>query len=117
MPAAILTCVPLTRRSCPISTWQEVHVTVAADRAGSTKQAMGRLATELESSGYIRVRGDPRDARARVLQLTKTGKRLMLDSLEIMAELERRYARTVGRGHLAAVLRGLAVFVDVAEQD
>ena len=92
-------------------------VTVAADRAGITKQAMGRLATELESSGYIRVRGDPRDARARVLQLTKTGKLLMLDSLEIMAELERRYARTVGRGRLAAVLRDLAVFVDVAEQD
>jgi hypothetical protein len=34
-----------------------------------------------------------------------------------MAELERRYARTVGRGRLAAVLRDLAVFVDVAEQD
>src|SRR5436305_12575845 len=40
-------------------------VTVAADRAGITKQAMGRLATELEAAGYIRVRRDPKDARAR----------------------------------------------------
>src|SRR3984893_18204886 len=43
-------------------------VTAAADRAGITKQAMGRLATELEDAGYIRVRSDPKDARARVLQ-------------------------------------------------
>src|SRR5450755_4160500 len=52
-------------------------VTVAADRAGITKQAMGRLATELE----------------------------------------RRYARSVGRDRLAAVLRGLAAFVEGAERD
>src|SRR5437899_1237687 len=67
-------------------------VTVAAERAGITKQAMGRLATELEESGYLRVEDNPNDARARVLQLTETGKHLMLDSLEIMAQLERRYA-------------------------
>jgi DNA-binding MarR family transcriptional regulator len=92
-------------------------VTVAADRAGITKQAMGRLATELEGAGYISVKGDPKDARARVLRLTKAGKQLMLDSLEIMAELERRYARSVGRDRLAAVIRGLTAFVEEAEQD
>src|SRR5260221_13459948 len=58
-------------------------VTVAAERAGITKQAMGRLATELGGAGYIRVQGAPNDARACVLQLTKTGKRLMLDSLKV----------------------------------
>jgi len=92
-------------------------VTVAADRAGITKQAMGRLATELEDAGYIRVQNDPKDARARVLQLTKTGKRLMLDSLEVMAELERRYAGSVGRNRLAAILQGLAAFVEEAERE
>lgn len=92
-------------------------VTVAADRAGITKQAMGRLATELEAAGYIRVEADPTDARARILQLTKTGKKLMLDSLEVMAGLERRYARSIGRNQLATVLGGLAVFVEGAEQN
>ena len=92
-------------------------VTIAAERAGITKQAMGRLAAELEGAGYIRVQRDPKDARARILQLTKAGRRLMLDSLEIMAELERRYARSVGRDELDAVLRGLAAFVEGAEQD
>jgi DNA-binding MarR family transcriptional regulator len=91
-------------------------VTVAAERAGITKQAMGRLAAELESAGYIRVKGDPKDARARVLLLTRTGKRLMLDSLEVMSELERRYAGSVGRDRLAAILGGLAAFVEETEQ-
>jgi DNA-binding MarR family transcriptional regulator len=91
-------------------------VTLAAERAGITKQAMGRLAAELEGAGYIRVERDPTDARARILQLTKTGQRLMRDSLKIMAELERRYASSVGEDALRAVLRGLAAFVEGAEQ-
>jgi DNA-binding MarR family transcriptional regulator len=91
-------------------------VTVAAERAGITKQAMGRLASELEGAGYIRVKSDPKDARVRVLLLTGTGRQLMLDSLEVMAELERRYEGSVGRDRLAAILRGLAAFVEEAEQ-
>jgi DNA-binding MarR family transcriptional regulator len=86
-------------------------VTAVADRAGISKQAMGRLAVELEKAGYIHVQDDPSDARARVLQLTKTGKKLMLDSFEVMAELERRYARSIGRERLGAILRGLEAFV------
>jgi hypothetical protein len=49
------------------------------------------------------------------LQLTRTGKRLMLDSLEVMADLECRYARLVGEDRLEAVLQGLAIFIDHAE--
>jgi DNA-binding MarR family transcriptional regulator len=91
-------------------------VTVAAERAGISKQAMGRLATELEGAGYIRVQSDPKDARARVLRLTRTGKRLMLDSLEVMADLERHYAHLLGPERLAAVLGGLAAFVERTER-
>jgi DNA-binding MarR family transcriptional regulator len=92
-------------------------VTEAAERAGVTKQAMGRLASELEDAGYVRVRSDPKDARVRILQLTEAGRQLMLDSLEVMAELERRYARSVGRDRLTAVLQGLRTFVEKEERD
>jgi DNA-binding MarR family transcriptional regulator len=92
-------------------------VTVAADRAGITKQAMGRLAAELETAGYIRVRSDPRDARVRILELTRTGKRLMLDSLEVMTALERCYASALGQDRLAGILQGLSDFVEEAERD
>jgi DNA-binding MarR family transcriptional regulator len=90
-------------------------VTDAAERAGITKQAMGRLAVELESAGYIRLRKNAEDGRVRILQLTNTGKRLMLDSLEVMADLERRYALSVGEDRLEALLQGLAIFIDGAE--
>jgi DNA-binding MarR family transcriptional regulator len=92
-------------------------VTVAAERAGITKQAMGRLADELEAAGYIRVESDSRDARARILTLTRSGRQLMLDSLEVMAELQQRYARTIGRERLASMLRGLSEFVEASAQD
>jgi DNA-binding MarR family transcriptional regulator len=91
-------------------------VTIAADRAGITKQAMGRLATELEAAGYIRVEGDPADGRARVLHLTDRGEQLMLDSFNIMGDLEQRYARSIGSGRLAAFLDGMAAFVEACEQ-
>jgi DNA-binding MarR family transcriptional regulator len=91
-------------------------VTEAAERAGITKQAMGRLAAELEETGYIRIETDPEDARARVLRLTAQGSKLMLDSLDVMAELERGYAEMIGDKPLAAILRGLAAFIARAER-
>jgi DNA-binding MarR family transcriptional regulator len=90
-------------------------VTDAAERAGITKQAMGRLAVELESAGYIRVGKDAEDGRVRILQLTGAGRRLMLDSLEVMADLERHYASSLGDDRLESLLQSLADFIDGAE--
>jgi DNA-binding MarR family transcriptional regulator len=92
-------------------------VTVAAERAGITKQAMGRLAAELEATGFITVRSNPADARVRILELTEAGRQLMLDSFEVMTNLERRYAQSIGEEEFAAVRRGLTVFVDQTEQN
>jgi hypothetical protein len=39
----------------------------------------------------------------------------MLDSLDVMAELERRYARLIGKNRLAAILRGLSAFITQAD--
>jgi hypothetical protein len=41
----------------------------------------------------------------------------MLDSLDVMAELERRYAGMIGASRLTAILRGLSAFVTQAEKD
>jgi DNA-binding MarR family transcriptional regulator len=90
-------------------------VTDAAERAGISKQAMGRLATELQSAGYIAIRNDLDDARVRILQLTDAGHRLMLDSLEIMEDLERRYARIIGKERFSSALRVLDAFVNHIE--
>jgi DNA-binding MarR family transcriptional regulator len=91
-------------------------VTEAAERAGITKQAMGRLASELEETGYIRIETDPRDARVRVLRFTAQGTKLMLDSFDVMAGLESRYANMIGDKPLTAILRGLSAFIAQAEK-
>lgn len=85
-------------------------ISETAERAGVSKQAMGRLAADLEGAGYIRLAGDPADARTRRLELTEAGLRLMLDSLDVMAALERRYAGLIGGERLRAVLDGLQAF-------
>jgi DNA-binding MarR family transcriptional regulator len=90
-------------------------VSQAADRAGISKQAMGRPAVELESAGYLRVLADPSDGRVRRLELTKTGRKLMLDSLDVMADLERRYAELISSDALRATLDGLAAFSDATD--
>lgn len=90
-------------------------VSETAERAGISKQAMGRLAVELESAGYLQVTADPTDGRVRRLELTKEGKKLMLDSLDVIADLERRYAQLIGPKALRAVLDGLAAFNRAAD--
>ncbi len=82
-------------------------VTEVAERAGITKQAMGRLAAQLESLGYVYVTGDPDDARVKLLRLTDKGERLMFDSFEVMSRLEKRYATRMGKARYAALIGGL----------
>jgi DNA-binding MarR family transcriptional regulator len=91
-------------------------VTETAERAGISKQAMGRLAADLENAGYVRVIVDPADARVRILELTEIGRRLMFDSLDVMADLENRYAKLIGSKTLRATLDGLEAFNNAADQ-
>lgn len=91
-------------------------VSEAAERAGITKQAMGRVAIELEEAGYLRVESDASDARVKVLRLTAQGHRLMLDSFDAMADLERRYAKAIGKQRLAELQQGLTAFIERFER-
>lgn len=86
-------------------------VTDVAERAGITKQAMGRLAAQLESAGYIRITGDPADGRVKLLRLTDKGERLMFESFGVMSGLEKRYAALMGRTRFAALVGGLQAFI------
>lgn len=81
-----------------------------AERAGITKQAMGRIAAELESAGNVQIAVDPSDRRARVVTLTDAGQTLVADSFAVMAELEQRHALVMGQDGLTALLEGLRVF-------
>lgn len=74
---------------------------------GMTKQAASKLVDSMEAEGYVRRRPDAGDARAKVVELTKRGHRLLADVEEIYAELEAEWAETVGRKRVEVMRRDL----------
>jgi DNA-binding MarR family transcriptional regulator len=71
-----------------------------AERAGMTKQGMGQLVADLEKKGYIERVEDPADGRAKLVRLTKKGRRHVRDAGEIIGEIEEAYAQRLGNGRL-----------------
>ena len=92
-------------------------LTSVASRAGMTKQAMGRLADELIRFGYIQRSPDPIDRRAAVLTFTDAGLDLMQQSFAVMAEIEKRCAKRIGKNNYQILLQALSEISEELEKD
>jgi DNA-binding MarR family transcriptional regulator len=68
-----------------------------------SKQAIGAVAGELESLGYIRRESDPNDARQQLLRFTDRGWQLLADSVASVAELELEVLESLGEDDLVAL--------------
>jgi DNA-binding MarR family transcriptional regulator len=90
-------------------------ISTLAERAGMSKQAMGRLADELETLHYVASTGSATDKRARVLKFTAMGWKLMLASFDILATIEQRYASRIGHAQLAQLCANLEALVAEGE--
>lgn len=77
------------------------RITVLAERAGMTKQAMGQLVAELENQGYLVRAPDPTDRRAYLVRFTDAGWRFLLDAAEIKRTIQAEYAAILGEDRLA----------------
>jgi DNA-binding MarR family transcriptional regulator len=73
------------------------RATEIARRSGRHKQVIGRLVDELEDLGYVKRRPDPADRRGKLVVPTARGVELMRLSDAIIAEIERRQARELGK--------------------
>jgi DNA-binding MarR family transcriptional regulator len=80
-----------------------VRVTELAERAQVTQQAMGKMLKELERMGYIARDTDSGDKRAKEIRLTERGVQLAADSLEVVAEVRKRYASKIGEQDLQSL--------------
>jgi len=76
------------------------RLTDLAERAGISKQAMGKLIDELEKLGYV-TRDSHSDGRAKVIQFTRKGLKLLKDSGDIVDEVWSDYAKLFGERRLA----------------
>lgn len=88
-----------------------VRATELARLAGQAKQAIGLIIDELEALGYVVRQPDPADRRAKLVCPTERGLSQMRTADRIMASMQDRHARRVGRETYAEFKR---VFMDVA---
>lgn len=84
------------------------RLTVLAERAGVTKQAMGQVVEEMVDAGYLERRPDPADGRARLLALTDRGRASLLDGLAALGRVEARVRAELGDEELDRLHDGLA---------
>ncbi len=82
------------------------RLTDLAQQAQVTKQAASGLVEELERAGYVIRVPDPRDARARLIQVSDRGAAAVEAAAAIVAEVEAEWVRHLGPRRLGQ-LRGL----------
>ena len=89
------------------------RLTVLAQNAGMTKQAMGQIVDDLEQLGYVERTPDPEDGRAKIVRFTPAGLDFVCDAAEVLDEIWREYSGLLGseeldqlQGTLHKLLRG-----------
>ena len=76
------------------------RVSVLAERAGMTKQAMAQLVTHLEQHGYVERVADPRDRRAKLVRATDRGREVFAVARELVEEVDARLGERLGEAKL-----------------
>jgi DNA-binding MarR family transcriptional regulator len=83
------------------------RVTDLAHRAAMSKQAIGELIRHLESRGYITVRPDPTDRRAKRVQLTERGWETVDLGERVIAEFDAWLEQAIGPDQVAQLRQTL----------
>jgi DNA-binding MarR family transcriptional regulator len=89
------------------------RVSVLADRAQMTKQAMAQLVAHLELHGYLERVDDPSDRRARLVRATTRGREVFAIVRAVVVDLDARLTARLGEAKLQR-LRALLVELDDA---
>jgi DNA-binding MarR family transcriptional regulator len=77
------------------------RVSVLAERAEITKQAMAELIEHLERHGYVERIPDPTDRRAKLVRATDKGRELYVIAGDVLAEIEADWSRKLGKRKMA----------------
>jgi DNA-binding MarR family transcriptional regulator len=82
-------------------------VSVLAERAQMTKQAMAELVQHLETHGYVVRVPDPTDRRAKLVQPTERGLEVFAIAQELVPELEDQIRQVIGADRVQALWNDL----------
>jgi DNA-binding MarR family transcriptional regulator len=92
---------------------QGTRITDLAERAQMTKQSMGALVRYLEQRGYVSTAPHPRDARAKVVRLTKKGKATEAPARQNIRRVQEKWSRLLPKGEMEDFVRLLRKLNDV----
>jgi DNA-binding MarR family transcriptional regulator len=81
------------------------RVSVLAERAQMTKQAMAELVAHLEAHDYVVRVPDPHDGRAKLVRATPRGLAVYAVARELVAEIEARVGERLGERELRELRR------------
>ncbi|GAA4201892.1 MarR family winged helix-turn-helix transcriptional regulator [Actinocatenispora rupis] len=93
------------------------RLTTLAERSGLTKQAISELVGELEDHGYVERIVDKADRRAKIIRLTDQGRLAQSAAARILADVERRWSRLLGKDDVAVLRRALEQVVALETAD
>ena len=79
---------------------------------GVTKQAVQQFVDELVEEGAVERVVDPKDARGRIVRLTDRGIAFIEEGNAVKREIEKRYAKRIGKARLEALNAALDELAD-----
>jgi DNA-binding MarR family transcriptional regulator len=91
------------------------RLTNLAERAMITKQTAGFLVDQLERAGYVRRVPDPRDARARLVQIAERGQAAVAVARQTEAKVEAEWAAHLGEQAMTQLRRALACLREITD--
>ena len=91
------------------------RVTDLADRAQVTKQTAGFLVDQLERAGYVRRVPDPRDARARLVQIAERGRAAIEVARQAEAKVEAEWTAHLGHEATTQLRQTLAHLREITD--
>ena len=94
----------------------DVRPTELAEQIGISKQAMNDLLRQMEAKGYLELRPDPSDGRARLITLTPRGSELMELVRSADQAVSEEWAEVVGQKRFNAFRQTLIELVQAADK-
>ena len=83
---------------------------------GISKQAMNDLLRQLETKGYLELRPDPSDGRARLITLTERGSDLMELVRAAAQDISEEWAHVLGRKRYESLTQMLVQLIEAANR-
>jgi DNA-binding MarR family transcriptional regulator len=90
-------------------------ISTLAKRIGTTRQAVSQLTRAIEEVGLLERVPHPTDGRSVTVRHTDAGRRILLDAIDVMTEIENEYALALGARRatdLKRLLRALLAEID-----